>query len=85
MQRTRRTLVTSILAATLLVVPASLAGATHTGDDDCHGSHSGLAHAHSTIPHFDHAPGTHQAHQSAPYCPPHDAPRHAVNNGNGHH
>lgn len=69
-----------MLAATLVMGPASMAGAHHM--DDCHGEHAGLAHAHSTIPHGD-APGLHKAHSSAPYCPPHDAPRHKV--GNGHH
>lgn len=78
MRHTRRTLVTSILAATLLVAPASLAGAHHM--EDCHGENPGLAHAHSTIPHGNQ--GLHKAHQSAPYCPPKDAPRHAV--GGGH-
>lgn len=79
MRHPRRTIVTSILAAILLVAPASMAGAHHM--EDCHGEHAGLAHAHSTIPH--HSPGNHKAHQSAPYCPPHDAPRHHHANGHG--
>ena len=60
--------VLAVLAAGIVgaVVPASSAGATHTGCE-----HARTTTAHATVPH-----GNHQAHHSIPYCPPHDAPRH---------
>lgn len=76
--RTRKSLTTAALTATLLLVPATGASATHTGDG-C--EHHTTTHAHATVPHK--TDGNHQAHSSIPYCPPDDAPRHK-DNGNGH-
>ena len=75
----RRTFLTAVLTATLVFAPAGVAGATHTGGGCEHGVTS---HAHATVPHRNQ--GTHTAHASIPYCPPHDAPRHMDANGNGH-
>ena len=65
----RRALVTTAMTMSFVLVPASVAGATHTG---CEHHTTGTAHA--KVPHKNQ--GTHQAHQSIPYCPPEDAPRH---------
>ena len=62
----RKLLVVLGVALVGVVVPASGAGATHTG---C--QHARTTKAHATVPHANH-----QAHHSIPYCPPHDAPRH---------
>lgn len=67
----RRTVITTALAATLLLAPASGASATHTGGG-C--EHHTTGQAHASVPHRNQ--GTHHAHQSIPYCPPDDAPRH---------
>lgn len=63
------------MTASLVLIPASGASAVHTGGGCEHGVTS---HAHATVPHkpHKHDRGTHQAHASIPYCPPHDAPRH---------
>ena len=68
----RRVLLATAMTASLVLVPAAGAGATHTGGGCVHGV---TAHAHATVPHKDNH-GTHQAHSSIPYCPPADAPRH---------
>lgn len=65
------------MTASLVLLPASVAGAAHTGGGCEHGV---TQHAHDTVPHKNQ--GTHQAHASIPYCPPHDAPRHK--DGMGH-
>lgn len=62
----RRVLAAVAVAATGIVLPASVAGATHTGCE-----HARTMVAHATVPHDNH-----QAHHSIPYCPPEDAPRH---------
>lgn len=67
----RKALLTTAITASFALVPASVAGAAHTG---CEHSRTGTAHA--AVPHKNH--GTHQAHQSIPYCPPEDAPRHST-------
>ncbi|HWC10573.1 MAG TPA: hypothetical protein VG455_05050 [Acidimicrobiales bacterium] len=67
----RRVLAGLAVGAVAAIVPAVPAGATHTGGGCPHGV---TLHAHQTVPHHNH--GTHQAHMSIPYCPPHDAPRH---------
>ncbi len=66
----RRALVTFSVATMMVLGPASVAGATHTGCE-----HARTTRAHAAVPHFDNH-GTHQAHMSIPYCPPDDAPRH---------
>lgn len=66
----RRVLVTFSLATMMVLGPASVAGAQHTG---C-APHAKTTRAHQAVPHRNQ--GTHQAHMSIPYCPPHDAPRH---------
>ncbi len=66
----RRVLVTFSVATMMVLGPASVAGADHTGCE-----HARTTRAHAAVPHFDNH-GTHQAHMSIPYCPPHDAPRH---------
>jgi hypothetical protein len=63
------------LGAALALVPAT-ADAEHTGCE-----HQRTGQAHQSVPHKNH--GTHQAHGSIPYCPPHDAPRHKQDGG-GH-
>ena len=63
------------MTASLVLVPASGASATHTGCE-----HGVTQHAHDTVPKKTH--GNHRAHASIPYCPPHDAPRHK--GGMGH-
>ena len=65
----RRVLAIVPLAAALVLVPASAASATHTGCE-----HRVTGQAHASVPHRNQ--GTHTAHQSIPYCPPEDAPRH---------
>ncbi|HWH34249.1 MAG TPA: hypothetical protein VNT56_02920 [Acidimicrobiales bacterium] len=65
----RKLLIVCTLGTALAVVPASAAGATHTGCE-----HRATGQAHASVPHRNH--GTHNAHQSIPYCPPEDAPRH---------
>lgn len=62
----RRVLVALVIGVTGAVLPASVAGATHTGCE-----HARTTKAHATVPHDNH-----QAHHSIPYCPPFDAPRH---------
>ena len=64
----RRVLAIVPLAAALVLVPASAASATHTGCEHR------TDQAHASVPHRNQ--GTHTAHQSIPYCPPEDAPRH---------
>ncbi len=56
-------------AATMALGSVSAAGATHTGCE-----HARTTQAHARVPHLNE--GTHTAHQSIPYCPPEDAPRH---------
>lgn len=73
----RRTILSAMLTATLLVVPVSVASADHTGCEP----HSRTQTAHERVPHRNQ--GTHQAHSSIPYCPPEDAPRHR--NGDNDH
>ncbi len=63
--KVRRTLVTMAITASFVLVPASVAGATHTGCE-----HGNTQTAHDAVPHKNH-----QAHGSIPYCPPEDAPR----------
>ena len=66
----RKVLIGLAVGAVAAIGPVSPAGATHTG---C--PHGGVtANAHATVPHRTH--GNHIAHQSIPYCPPDDAPRH---------
>lgn len=65
----RRFLVLVGAGPPMLVVPASPASATHTRCE-----HSRTTTAHASVPHLNQ--GTHRAHQSIPYCPPEDAPRH---------
>lgn len=72
----RKVLVGLAVGAVAAVVPVSPVGATHTGGGCPHGV---TAHAHATVPHRNH-----QAHQSIPYCPPHDAPRHKDVANGGH-
>ena len=67
----RKVLAAMGLGAVAVIGPAAPAGATHTGGGCPHGV---TAHAHATVPHR--TEGNHRAHQSIPYCPPHDAPRH---------
>jgi hypothetical protein len=78
----RRTMMSALLAAALVFGPATAASATHTGGG-C--EHQRTTRAHEAVPHRNQ--GTHQAHQSIPYCPPHDAPRHrdTANGHGGHH
>lgn len=66
----RRLIVLITLGTAGIVVPAGPAAATHTGCE-----HSRTQQAHASVPH--HNEGNHHAHQSIPYCPPDDAPRHA--------
>ncbi len=65
----RRAMVSSSLAATLLLLPLSAANAEHTGCQP----HDRTQTAHAMVPH--HSQGNHTAHESIPYCPPEDAPR----------
>ena len=74
----RKTMLGTVLAAGIALAAPSVAGATHTGGG-C--EHTRTTHAHQTVPHRNQ--GTHQAHSSIPYCPPHDAPRHK--SGAAHH
>jgi hypothetical protein len=59
----RRVLVTFSLASLMVLGPASVAGAEHTGCE-----HARTVRAHQSVPHLNQ--GTHQAHMSIPYCPP---------------
>lgn len=68
MRATRRFVVLSTLVVGTVIGPASAVGATHTGCE-----HGRTAQAHARVPHLNE--GTHNAHQSIPYCPPEDAPR----------
>jgi hypothetical protein len=65
----RRLVAMSILSIGAVMVPAATVGATHTGCE-----HERTTQAHASVPHS--SEGTHTAHQSIPYCPPEDAPRH---------
>ncbi len=65
----RRIVLISIAGAVMGLGWGSPAGATHTGCE-----HARTGQAHASVPHLN--AGTHTAHQSIPYCPPHDAPRH---------
>ena len=65
----RKIMLGTALTAALALSAPSVASAAHTG---CEHARTGTAHA--KVPHRNQ--GTHQAHQSIPYCPPHDAPRH---------
>lgn len=60
-----------VIGTGIVLGSASGASATHTG---C--VHGVTSHAHATVPHRNQ--GTHRAHASIPYCPPHDAPRHGA-------
>ncbi len=60
----RKTMLGTVLAAGIALAAPSVAGATHTGCEH----HHGTGHAHKTVPHRNQ--GTHQAHQSIPYCSP---------------
>lgn len=66
----RRTIAIGMTTAALLVVPLTAASAEHTGCEP----HDRTTHAHETVPHE--TDGNMTAHQSIPYCPPDDAPRH---------
>ncbi|MDQ4068824.1 MAG: hypothetical protein M3203_05035 [Actinomycetota bacterium] len=66
----RRAVLALAAGATLALGSVSAAGATHTGCE-----HARTTKAHANVPHRNQ--GTHTAHHSIPYCPPHDAPRHA--------
>ncbi|HSH61583.1 MAG TPA: hypothetical protein VK988_18435 [Acidimicrobiales bacterium] len=65
----RRAVAILTLGTAMVLGPASAASADHTG---C--KHRRTGQAHKSVPHRNH--GNHQAHQSIPYCPPEDAPRH---------
>ncbi len=67
----RRVVLILAAGATLALGSVAPAGATHTGNG-CEHARTGQAHA--SVPHLNE--GTHTAHQSIPYCPPDDAPRH---------
>ncbi len=67
----RKVLVFSALAVAGVLGSTSAASATHTGDGCVHRA---TGQAHASVPHRNQ--GTHKAHSSIPYCPPHDAPRH---------
>lgn len=75
MRPLRRILLSTALAATLVLAPVTAASADHTGDG-C--EHRRTTQAHDRVPDRNH-----QAHSSIPYCPPHDAPRHR-DKGHGH-
>ncbi len=65
----KRLVLTLTAGATMALGSVSAAGADHTG---C--AHARTAQAHASVPHLNE--GTHTAHQSIPYCPPEEAPRH---------
>ena len=65
----RRAVLILTAGATMALGSVSSAGATHTGCE-----HARTGQAHASVPHLN--AGTHHAHESIPYCPPDDAPRH---------
>lgn len=68
MPATRRIVLMSTMTLGAILGPVSAVSATHTGCE-----HGRTAQAHASVPHINE--GTHTAHESIPYCPPHDAPR----------
>lgn len=74
----RKIMLGTALTAALALSAPSVASADHTGCEP----HARTGTAHAKVPHRNQ--GTHQAHSSIPYCPPHDAPRHKQDGGMGH-